>query len=201
MRKSRFTDEQIVGFLKQAEAGLPVKELCRKGGFSDATDRGIGSVRDSVLSAHEGIRWLHQTRPECHCSGGRPRQHLGHDDQPSNLAAWARLRGVGRNRCAGYCCRWNHHLLRAANRTQGSLHAVRCRRHHRPAVSGRGIGKRHEPRLGVWAQECRPQSAFGRTSAARSNLLHTSPGIAASLAFASSMSAAYALLTCIWEGP
>ena len=37
MRKSRFTDEQIRGFLKQAEAGLPVKELCRKGGFSDAT--------------------------------------------------------------------------------------------------------------------------------------------------------------------
>ena len=37
MRKSRFTDEQIVGFLKQAVAGLPVKELCRKGGFSDAT--------------------------------------------------------------------------------------------------------------------------------------------------------------------
>jgi len=37
MKKSRFSDEQIVGFLKQAEAGLSVKELCRKGGFSDAT--------------------------------------------------------------------------------------------------------------------------------------------------------------------
>ncbi|MBP6535274.1 MAG: IS3 family transposase [Xylophilus sp.] len=28
---------QIINFIKQAEAGLPIKELCRKGGFSDAT--------------------------------------------------------------------------------------------------------------------------------------------------------------------
>ncbi|KLO57211.1 transposase [Delftia tsuruhatensis] len=37
MKKSRFSDEQIIGFLKQAEGGMPVKELCRLGGFSDAT--------------------------------------------------------------------------------------------------------------------------------------------------------------------
>lgn len=36
MRKSRYSDEQIIGLLKQAEAGVPLKELCRQGGFSNA---------------------------------------------------------------------------------------------------------------------------------------------------------------------
>ena len=35
--KKRFTEEQIIGFLKQAEAGVPIKELCRQHGFSDAS--------------------------------------------------------------------------------------------------------------------------------------------------------------------
>ena len=35
--KKRFTDEQIIGFLREVEAGLPVKQLCRKHGFSEAS--------------------------------------------------------------------------------------------------------------------------------------------------------------------
>ena len=35
--KKRFTEEQIIGFLKEAESGLPIKELCRRHGFSEAS--------------------------------------------------------------------------------------------------------------------------------------------------------------------
>ena len=37
MRKSRFTDAQIIGMIKEQEAGLPTAELCRKHGLSPAT--------------------------------------------------------------------------------------------------------------------------------------------------------------------
>ena len=35
--KKRYTEAQIIGYLKETESGVPVKELCRKHGFSDGS--------------------------------------------------------------------------------------------------------------------------------------------------------------------
>lgn len=39
MKKSRYTETQIVKILKEVEAGRLVKEICREYGISDATER------------------------------------------------------------------------------------------------------------------------------------------------------------------
>jgi len=36
MKRNRFTEEQIIGILKEQEAGVPVADLCRKHGVSNA---------------------------------------------------------------------------------------------------------------------------------------------------------------------
>lgn len=35
--KKRYTEEQIIGFLRDGESGIGVKDLCRKHGFSEAS--------------------------------------------------------------------------------------------------------------------------------------------------------------------
>jgi len=37
MKRKKFSEEQIIGVLKEADAGAKVRELCRKHGISDAT--------------------------------------------------------------------------------------------------------------------------------------------------------------------
>ena len=35
--KKRYSEEQIIGFLKEADAGMSIKDLCRRHGFSEAS--------------------------------------------------------------------------------------------------------------------------------------------------------------------
>ncbi len=50
MKKSRFTEEQIIFALKQAELGTSVPDVCRKQGISDATfTRGARSTAEFPL--------------------------------------------------------------------------------------------------------------------------------------------------------
>ena len=50
MKRTRFTDEQIIGILKEHEAGTPVSELCRKHGVSDASIYKWGQNKSSPKS-------------------------------------------------------------------------------------------------------------------------------------------------------
>ena len=62
MKKSRYTEHQIVNILKQADAGMKVKEICRKYGISDATYYNWKS-RYGGMSASE-LKRLKETEAE-----------------------------------------------------------------------------------------------------------------------------------------
>ena len=64
--KKRFTEAQIVGFLREADAGMPVKDLCRKHGFSEA----------QLLPLAEQVRRHERVGREAP-EGARDRKHAG----------------------------------------------------------------------------------------------------------------------------
>jgi putative transposase len=65
MKRGRFTEEQIIAVLREAESGTPVKELCRRAGISTVTfykwknkyaDMEISEVRRMRLLEDENAR-------------------------------------------------------------------------------------------------------------------------------------------------
>ena len=65
--KKRFTEAQIVGFLREADAGIPVKDLCRKHGFSDASYYRLRRIK-AIVDPADLIRSNHPI-PAAHVGG------------------------------------------------------------------------------------------------------------------------------------
>ena len=82
MRKSRYTEKQIVGILKESEAGLETAELCRKHGISDKT----------FYRLEGEVRWAGSERSAAASSTGRR--------EPQAQAAGSRT-GFGHRRIQG----------------------------------------------------------------------------------------------------
>ena len=63
MKRSKYSDTQIVSILKEAEAGLPVKEICRKYGISSASyynwKSKFGGMKVSERKRNRGLEAEH----------------------------------------------------------------------------------------------------------------------------------------------
>ena len=69
MKKSKFTETQIVSILKQADAGVPIKDICRQAGISVPTYYQWKS-KYGGMEANEVLRGL-----ETNKSGARAKRH------------------------------------------------------------------------------------------------------------------------------
>lgn len=102
MKRSRFTEEQIIGILKEHQAGLGAKELCRKHGVSDATFykwwSKFGGMRDECLNEHlfDSLRharnlvaaWrndFNHHRPHSSLAGMTPAEYVNRSKEGQNL--------------------------------------------------------------------------------------------------------------------
>src|SRR6058998_489614 len=80
MRKSRFSEEQIIGIVKRVEAGQPVADVCREVGISDGTYyRWKAQYGGLEVSQPRRLRQLEDENRKRKAGGGRP------DAGPSRL--------------------------------------------------------------------------------------------------------------------
>jgi putative transposase len=72
MRKSRYSEEQIVAILKESEAGVPTAELCRKHGISDADVLPLeGEIRRSGSERGASASSTGRREPQAQAAGSR----------------------------------------------------------------------------------------------------------------------------------
>ena len=85
MRKSRFTEAQIIGMIKEQEAGMPTAEVCRRHGLSTATFHKLkakyGGMDASMMSQMKALedenRRLKRMFADLSMQADLPREALG----------------------------------------------------------------------------------------------------------------------------
>ena len=89
MRTSQYSEEQIIGFSRQAEAGVPIKEIGRRYGFSDASFYKWRS-RFGVMDATEAIRLLAEAHLDSHAlKSVFGTKRWPHKSNARRLGAWS----------------------------------------------------------------------------------------------------------------